>query len=192
MRWARNVEKDVRSYQVWRSQGLGPQRTQERLIAKIDAPATELVDRAVDCAQDLRYRLRAIDRDGLVSGYSKPLDVRGTGIGLEVEPAAPARPATPTSPSSPFSPGLELRWQLSAGEGWTAAEVIERRTFLPDRSHGEPQKENALLPLVDAQRSHRLAVILTGDRKSQSETAQVTTSQLTRLSCEVLFEAPAR
>jgi fibronectin type 3 domain-containing protein len=118
LRWAANVEPDVRSYEVWRSEKLGADFGPERLIATVAANEPSYKDVAVGCGEVVRYRLRALDADGLESFYSEPLEVTGTDLSL----------AFARTPS-----GLVLRWDAARGKPFASARVTQIRSLLPNR-----------------------------------------------------------
>src|SRR5262249_3542464 len=68
------------------------------------------------CGETVRYRLRAVDADGLESFYSEPLEVTGSDLGLAV-----AR--TPS--------GLVLRWNAARAKTFRSAHVSQLRSILP-------------------------------------------------------------
>ena len=145
--WAPNVEIDVRTYEVWRSTTADEGWEDEVRIAEIGAPETRFADDEVGCGEHLRYRLRAVDGDGLTSGFSDPLETEGRSIDLRLAsgPEGTAR----------------LAWDLPRADGWPAARVLEVRGGLPDRVITTVTgKSYADLTDVDPG-EHRLAVVLT-------------------------------
>ncbi|HXZ85578.1 MAG TPA: hypothetical protein VEI82_08820, partial [Myxococcota bacterium] len=71
LRWAANVESDVKSYEVWRSKKEADGFGGETRIATVEAAQSSYLDAAVGCGETVRYRMRAIDADGLESYYSE-------------------------------------------------------------------------------------------------------------------------
>jgi fibronectin type 3 domain-containing protein len=118
LEWAQNVEPDVRSYEVWRSEKGGSEFGPEARIATVDAPKTAYADAAVGCGETVRYRLRARDADGLESFHSEPLEVTGLDLALAVQ-------RTPD--------GLVLRWDPTRGKRFASARVSQLRSVLPDK-----------------------------------------------------------
>ncbi len=79
----------------------------------------------------MRYRLRAIDADGLRSFFSEPLEVAGPDLGLVLT-------ASPT--------GYQLRWDPALG----GVRVKELRSVLPDRELASAAGTNVVeLPPLD-------------------------------------------
>ena len=117
------MERDLDGYRIYRAtrgrRGWG----RERLIASRGPRDTTFTDAEVGCAQPVRYRLRAVDSDGLESDFSRPLEATGEELGLEVRPGADGVPV--------------LHWDAERAAPWPIAEVIEVRPALPDRSLGE-------------------------------------------------------
>jgi hypothetical protein len=146
IRWRANVEKDLRGYEIWRATRGGETWSRERRLAQVDAPGTAFEDADVGCGQEVRYRLRALDADGLTSRYSEPLAARGESIGLEL-----------------FSGGGKpprLRWDEERAAGFPSVEILEVRTARPDRELARlvGVHEASLPDLAPGER--RLAVLL--------------------------------
>ncbi len=145
LRWAPNVERDVVAYEVWRVRlDEGGVREEER-IGRVSAPSIELRDEDLGCGERVRYRVRATDADGLVSEFSRPLEVSGTDIGVRVESSGDGR---------------VLRWDPDRVEGWMGVRAYRRRRFLPDTllAQASETREIALPELASG--THRLAVVL--------------------------------
>ena len=145
--WAPNVEPDLRAYEVHRALegpdgALGP----EQSLGEVPGDATRFVDANVGCGQRARYRLRAIDRDQLVSGFSEPLTVTSQDLALAVASG---------------DAGPELRWDPARASRWPGARIAELRSALPDRELATVTGE-ARFPLRDLSvGTHRLRVTLT-------------------------------
>ena len=118
LRWAPNVEPDLRAYEVWRSPKAGADFAPEVRIATVDPGKQSYADTAVGCGETVRYQVRALDADGLESVFSDPLEVTGPDLGLALAP-------TPT--------GYELRWDAARAGSLSGAKVTELRSVLPDR-----------------------------------------------------------
>jgi len=118
LRWSSNVEPDVQSYEIWRSEKDDTDFGPETRIGTVEAAKTEYVDTAVGCGETVRYRLRAIDTDGLESFSSEPLEVTGPDLSLALQRTAD---------------GLLLRWDAVRGKGFSSARVSEIRSVLPDK-----------------------------------------------------------
>jgi len=118
LRWAANVESDVKSYEVWRSKKEADGFGGETRIATVEAAQSSYLDAAVGCGETVRYRMRAIDADGLESYYSEPLEVTARDLGLAL-----ARSGG----------GLVLRWDEKRAQPFSSAKVSQLRSFWPDR-----------------------------------------------------------
>lgn len=118
LHWAPNVEPDVAAYEVWRSAREGSDFAPEVRIGSVESAKTGYADTAVGCGETVRYRVRALDADGLESFFSEPLVVTGPDLGLVLAPSAG---------------GFELRWDPARTGGFGAARVKELRSILPDR-----------------------------------------------------------
>lgn len=146
LEWAQNVEPDVRSYEIWRSEKGTAEFGPEARIATIDAPKTNYADTAVGCGETVRYRLRALDADGLESFYSEPLEVTGPDLSLAVQ-------RTPD--------GLVLRWDPVRGKRFASARVSQLRSVLPDKELATVSGVNQVT-LPDLAPGTLLEVALTG------------------------------
>jgi fibronectin type 3 domain-containing protein len=149
--WSANVEADLRTYEIWRSdaspQGFG----EEQLIAEVApherrakaAPESlAWTDATIGCGQRVRYRLRARDRDGLHSDFSKPLEAVGEDLGLEI------------------ASDSELRWDPARAARWSRARIeLERGMGLPARVLGHAQDARFALP-ADLEDPSVLRVVL--------------------------------
>lgn len=162
--WEPNVEPDLTGYEVWRAVEDGDGWSAEQQIGVVDASATRFIDPDVGCAQVVRYRLRVVDRDGLSSGYSEPLEAIGETIGL----------ALATEGGAPV-----LRWDPKRSGDWPAARVYELRSVLPDRELAlvENRSHIALPDLGSGQR--RLAVVLTSDPAAENGKTDAPRCELT-------------
>jgi hypothetical protein len=118
LEWAANVEPDVRSYEIWRSDKVAADFSPETLIGTVGADKTSYLDLAVGCGETVRYRLRALDADGLESFYSEPLEVTGPDLSLALQRTAN---------------GLVLRWDPTRGKRFASARVSQLRSVLPDK-----------------------------------------------------------
>jgi fibronectin type 3 domain-containing protein len=117
LQWAPNVESDLKSYQIWRADKHTDDFDPETLIATVEATKTKYLDAAVGCGETVRYRLRAVDADGLESFYSEPLEVTGPDLQLTI-----ARTEA----------GLVLRWDPVRAKRFKSARVSQIRSFLPN------------------------------------------------------------
>jgi len=116
--WSPNVESDLRSYEVFRAEQFGGTWIRERRIGAVATPETELTDAQLGCGQRVRYRLQAIDADGLRSAFSRGLEVTGLDLDLKVVRKGQ---------------DLELHWDLERASSWPHAVVTLVRRALPDR-----------------------------------------------------------
>jgi fibronectin type 3 domain-containing protein len=121
--WEANVEPDLVGYEIWRSQRDGDEWDERQLLTRVWADEVAFRDDAVGCGELVRYELRAFDADGLISQFSRPLDVKGQDIGLQL-----AR-----NPTSGF---WELRWDAQRAAGWPALRIVQMRRWLRDREFG--------------------------------------------------------
>lgn len=171
LRWQPNVEPDLRAYEVWRATRDGEAWSGEERIAEVPAPGTRFEDGDVACGQDVRYRLRALDHDGLRGDWSEPLATQGATIGLEFVGGNGSAP--------------RLRWDAERAHGLPAARVLEVRRLLPDRE---------LAALVDASEAslgdlqpgpRRVAVLLSEHLPSAAGTGSGRVQR-----CEIRVEIP--
>jgi len=94
----------------------------------------------------VRYRLRAIDADGLESYYSEPLDVTARDLGLALARA---------------EGGMVLRWDEKRAQPFSSAKVSELHRFWPDKQLAAVSgKSEVALPELGA--GTRLEVALAG------------------------------
>ena len=149
--WKPNVERDLDRYEIWRADSTrGTEATfgPERRIADVAASELGFTDPSVGCGQAVRYRLRAIDQDRLVSAFSEPLDGRGGDMGLRLatEPGGRA----------------QVRWRPELTGTWPTARIAEARGALPDRILGTVTDASAYsLDTLDTG-PHTLRVTLLG------------------------------
>jgi hypothetical protein len=121
--WEANVEPDLVGYEIWRSESDGAGWGERRLLAKVTADEGSFRDGAVGCGETVRYELRALDADGLISEFSRPLEVTGQDIGLQLE-------------RDPTSGVWELYWDAQRTADWPAVRIVQIRPWLPDREFG--------------------------------------------------------
>jgi fibronectin type 3 domain-containing protein len=175
LRWAPNVERDLLRYELWRTVQEGDAWAEQRRIGEVEPPATEFVDADVACGARVRYRARAVDRDGLVSSFSGPLEVEGADAGLAVKGTGDA---------------LELRWAAEAARAWPRARIFERRTLRPDRLLGEVNAASRFpLPALSSG-SHHLTLELSEPEVAAPAPGRVPLPQGRRASGD-LRQAPA-
>ncbi len=121
--WQPNVEHDLHAYRVFRSERRATGWGRERMIASLSRGERAFTDAHVACGQELRYRMRAVDADGLESEFSGPLEVTGEDLGLVAK-------------RDPGHAWL-LEWDARRAARWPIARVSEIRWALPDHTLGE-------------------------------------------------------
>ena len=115
--WDLNVEEDIVGYRLYRTlEG----EDSPSLIASLGADETTAEDDAVAAGQRVSYTLIAIDRDGLESGPSNPIEVESERYGL----SATVRPD-----------GIHLEWDDRADEGFRGGHVF-RTALLQNKNLG--------------------------------------------------------
>jgi fibronectin type 3 domain-containing protein len=147
LEWDPNVEPDLAAYLVYRSVEKPNGFAAEELIGAVLPDTTRWSDDEVGCNQLIRYRLRALDIDGLESGFSIPLDAVGEHLGLELRP--------------PSEAGPELHWDSKRAQAWPYVRISEIRRVLPDRVLGILASSNSFPLSGLGPGSHRLGVVLT-------------------------------
>jgi len=153
LKWSPNVEPDVSDYEVWRAVKGAEDFEPEARIGTVPAGKTGYVDAAVGCGQTVRYRLRALDTDGLESFYSEPLVVTGPDLGLSL-----AR-----GPS-----GLVLRWDAARAKRYAGAQVSELRSILPPKQLASVNGASEVA-LPELSPGTQLEVALSGPSDGESE-----------------------
>jgi hypothetical protein len=115
--WDPNVEEDIVGYRLHRTlEG----EDSSSLVASLSADETTDTDTAVAAGQWVSYTLVAIDRDGLESGPSNPIEVESERYGL----SAIVRPD-----------GVHLEWKDRAEEGFRGGHVF-RTAVLKNKNLG--------------------------------------------------------
>ncbi len=114
--WEPNVELDVIGYEIWRSAISPDLKGPLERIGMVDGVVTEYGDSSIECGTRVRYRVRAVDRDGLVSAFSGPLEVESVGLDLAFEP-----------PSS-------VVWNAERVPSGASMRMLRLRRWLPDQS----------------------------------------------------------
>ncbi len=147
--WSANVEDDLVAYEVWRVAQQDSGWPEPTRIAEV-GPAPDALawrDTGVGCGQRVRYRLRARDRDGLVSAFSAPLEVEGLDLDVIVGTAADGRP--------------ELRWSADRATGWARARIeLDRGFGLPRRVLGWADPEPRFRLPADLEGDLELRIVL--------------------------------
>jgi hypothetical protein len=153
LKWSPNVEPDVSGYEVWRAAKAGDDFEPDARIATVPVATTSYVDTAVGCGETVRYRLRALDRDGLESFYSEPLEVTGPDLGLAVQ-------QTPA--------GLVLHWDAARAKRYSGARVSQLRSILPPKELAQVSGSSEVaLPALSP--GTELEVALSGPAEGESE-----------------------
>jgi fibronectin type 3 domain-containing protein len=150
LEWQGNVERDLERYEIWRADalegvgaaGFGP----ERQIGRVEATSSQFMDPTVGCGQAVRYRIRAADRDRLMSGFSQPLDSRGDTMELALGTDSAGRP--------------ELAWDPELVKLWPNARIAESRAALPDRVIGMAENTSRYSLAALTPGAHELKVTL--------------------------------
>ncbi|MEE8557103.1 MAG: hypothetical protein V3T14_04385 [Myxococcota bacterium] len=177
LQWDRNPEADLLEYEVWRERLGDGDGSREKRIARVTAPGLEFVDGAVGCGEPVRYRVRAVDQDGLVSDFSDALEAKGEELGAHIDRAGEK---------------LVVRWDPERASGWIGARVYRRRPFAPDALlaavNGAAEVE---LPALAPGR-HRLEVVLTRPAVSAGigGLSRVRPSFERSPRCELILEIP--
>ena len=146
LRWVENVEPDIESYEIWHAERAdGGRWSKEKRIGVVPPHPTEFSDLEVGCGVEVRYRLRAVDRDRLVSDYSEPLIATGLDLDLKLKPREGG--------------AWELSWDPTRARGWSAMRVERVRFPLWNSVLGTVSGESHLrLPAPAVRPGERLAV----------------------------------
>ena len=114
LRWAGNPENDVTTYRVWR---LSSEGAEFKEIAKI--ALTSYLDKDLQDGVSYSYKLQAEDRDGLISEFSEPINVR-----------TKPRPQSPTGLSGEVRNGkVNLKWDRGSETDIAQYRVYEKKFF---------------------------------------------------------------
>jgi fibronectin type 3 domain-containing protein len=139
--WEPNVEPDVAAYEIWRSPIEAARRGPLERIGTVARDARSFSDTSVGCGARVRYRLRAVDEDGLLSAFSGPLEVEALGLGLALE--------TP----------LSLTWNAGRVPPEARVSLVRLRDWWPDQTLPISAAGRAELPELGAGR-HRIVAIV--------------------------------
>lgn len=174
--WERNVEPDLVRYEIWRAvrpRGVDPPEWgPEQHIGSVDADVTGFADRAVGCGVTLRYRLRAIDRDALVSEFSDTLEITGLDLGLELTPQEGG--------------AWRLSWDPGRARGWRSIRVHRARFALPDALLGTVRGPSHLRLPAPAVRPRQLLIVTPADEEPGTGVgAQASREATLPPSCEI-------
>jgi fibronectin type 3 domain-containing protein/TolB-like protein len=113
--WGANPENDILTYHLWR---LSPEGGEFKQVAKISA-RTDYVDKELQDGASYSYKLRAEDRDGLISEFSEPVNIR-----------TKPRPQSPTGLSGDVRNGkVYLKWDRGRETDIANYIVYEKKFF---------------------------------------------------------------
>jgi uncharacterized protein len=144
LRFDANVEPNIAGYRLFRMRA---DNGSEELIAVLSADETVAEDRAIAAGESVRYRVVAVDRDGLVSEPSAPVTINAPGYGLEVEAE---------------TEGVRLRWSAPDATGFASARVL-RDGSAGSREIARVRGSEYLDREVDAGARYGYTVVLLGD-----------------------------
>jgi fibronectin type 3 domain-containing protein len=146
--WGANPENDVSTYHLWR---LSSEGGEFKEVAKV-AARTDYVDKGLQDGVSYSYKLQAEDRDGLLSEFSEPLNLR-----------TKPRPQSPTGLAAELRGGkVNLKWDRGREPDIAYYRVYEKKFFGNDKitdektntfSEASPPRGKAktyLLTAVDA------------------------------------------
>jgi fibronectin type 3 domain-containing protein len=142
--WDPNVETDLAEYRLQRARegSDAPER-----VRHVPAGVLSVIDSEVDSDERVSYELVVVDRDGLESAASKPIEVESEGYGL----SATVR-----------SDGVHLEWRPRSEEGFVGARVVRRGT-LRDVELGSTNEARFVDTDVSPGETHRYFVVLKRD-----------------------------
>jgi len=139
--WEANVEEDIAGYRLYRNlEGADS----PALVASLAADETTATDAAVGAGQRVSYALVAIDRDGLESDLSDPIEVESEHYGL----SATVRPD-----------GVHLEWQDRSDEGFRGGHVF-RTALLQNKNLGFTLENRFVDTEVRPGATYRYTVVL--------------------------------
>ncbi len=139
--WDPNVEEDISGYRLYRTlEG----EDSAALVAGLDAAETTATDAAVGAGQRVSYTLVAIDRDGLESAPSNPIEVESERYGL----SATVRPD-----------GVHLEWKDRSEEGFRGGHVF-RTALLQNKNLGFSLENHFVDTEVRPGATYRYTVVL--------------------------------
>jgi len=145
--WDPNVEEDIVGYRLYRTLA---EDDSPVLVASLNADETLATDPGVAAEQQVSYTLIAIDRDGLHSDPSDPIEVESEGYGL----SATVRPD-----------GVHLEWKERSEEGFRGGHVF-RTALLQNKNLGFVAGNSFVDTDVRAGATYRYSVVL--ERADQS------------------------
>jgi hypothetical protein len=144
LEWDPNVETDLAEYWLLRTRegSDAPER-----VRHVPAAVLSVIDSEVDSDERVSYVLMVVDRDGLESAASKPIEVESEGYGL----SATVR-----------SDGVHLEWRPRSDEGFVGARIV-RRGLLRDDELGPTEEDHFIDTDVSPGETHRYFVVLQRD-----------------------------
>jgi len=145
--WDPNVEEDIVGYRLYRTR---ESDDAPALVASLNADETRATDDGVAAGQQVSYTLIAIDRDGLQSDPSDPIEVESEGYGL----SATVRPD-----------GVHLEWKDRPEEGFRGGHIF-RTALLQNKNLGFVAGNSFIDTDVRAGATYRYSVVL--ERADQS------------------------
>lgn len=153
VRWTPNVERDLVHYELLRQSAAGDGFGPERVVGEVPPDATQAIDFGVGCGERVRYRLRALDVDGLVSEFSAPLESVGEDIGLA---------------ASTGVEGWKITWDAARASGWAHVRVFQTRALRPDLLLGEAPVDGSLVLGTLPSGRYELHAVLVRDASSRA------------------------
>jgi uncharacterized protein len=141
--WEPNVESNIAGYRLLR---LRDGADTEQVVAQLGPGETAAEDRAVGAGESLTYRVVAIDRDGLESAPSDPVEVVAPGYGLEARAE---------------DGGVRLRWAAADDDAFQSARVMRDGRF-GAREIARVQGHEYLDREVDPGQTYHYTIILVG------------------------------
>lgn len=116
LRWLPNPEPDIAHYEVYRGSKAG---SVNKKIAEIPAGESEYVDKGLENGRTYHYRVRAIDRDGLIGRHSPSVDSQTKPI-----------PKKPKGLAGVLEDGIiMLTWQENPERDITHYVIFKKATF---------------------------------------------------------------
>ncbi|MDD5169316.1 MAG: hypothetical protein PHN75_10905, partial [Syntrophales bacterium] len=154
LRWTPNPEKDISIYQIFRSDSKGDQFS---VVGKATGQ-TEYLDRDLKDGQICQYKIRAEDKDELLSDFS---DI--------VKAQTKAKPQPPQGLSgSHKSSGVEIRWKPNTEQDIVSYNVYEKGFFNPTKK-GSGIKEPSYLDNIPLKTGKERVYLVTAVDKDDLE-----------------------
>jgi fibronectin type 3 domain-containing protein len=144
LEWEPNVESNISGYRVLRTR---EESEAEEVVAELGPGESSAEDRAVGAGERIVYRVLAVDRDGLVSAPSDPVEALAPGYGLQAFAEVD---------------GVRLRWAAAGGAGFASARVLREGRF-GARELARVEGSEYLDRSARAGSRYRYTVVLLGD-----------------------------